>query len=88
VEQQVAVVAVALAERVLMQDPQTARARLGERDYRTLFLERLLHMRREAPEVRVTVPLTERLVQRTEVMVVKVEMVIQLQMVETEGRVS
>jgi hypothetical protein len=84
----VAAVVVALVEWALLQDPQTARARLGERDYRTLFLERLLHMRREAPEVRVPVPLTERLVQRTEVMVVKVEMVIQLQMVETEGRVS
>jgi hypothetical protein len=88
VEQQVAVVVAALAERVLMQDPQTARVRRGELDYRTLFLERLLHMRREAPEVRVTVPLTERLVQLTEVMVVKAVMVIQLQMVETAGRVS
>jgi len=84
----VAAVVAALAERVLLQDPQTARARLGEQDYRTLFLERLLHMRREAPEARVTVPLTERLVQLTEVMVGKAVMVIQLQMVETEGRVS
>jgi hypothetical protein len=88
VEQQVAVAVVALAERVLMQDPQTARVRLVELDYRTLFLERLLHMRREAPEVRVMAALTERLVQLTEVMVVKAVMVIQLQMVETAGRVS
>ena len=87
-EQQVAVAVVALAEWVLMQDPQTARVRLVELDYRTLFLERLLHMRREAPEVRVMAALTERLVQLTEVMVVKAVMVIQLQMVETAGRVS
>jgi hypothetical protein len=84
----VVVVVVALAEWVLRQDPPTTRARLVAQDYRTLFLERLLHMRREAPEVRVTVPLTERLVQRTEVMAGKAVMVIQLQMAETEGRVS
>ena len=83
-----AAVVVELVEWVLLQDPQTARARLGERDYRTLFLERLLHMRREAPEARVTVALTERLVQRTEVMVVKAVTALQLQMVETEDRVS
>ena len=75
---------VALAERVLMQDPQTARARLVALDYRTLFLEQLLHMRLEALAVRVTVPLTERLVQTTEVMAGKAVMVTQLQMVETE----
>jgi hypothetical protein len=88
VEQQVVVAVVALVEWALLQDPQTARARLGERDYRTLFLERLLHMQREAPEARVTVALTERLVQRTEVMADKAVMVIQLQMAETEGLVS
>ena len=78
---------VALGESALPPDLITARARLVELDYRTPFLEQLLHMRPEAPVVRVTVALTERLVQRTEVMVVKVVTVDQLLMVETEGRV-
>ena len=73
-----------LAALVLLQDPPTTRARLVVLDYRTLFLEQLLHMRLEAPEVRVTVALTERLVQRTEVMEGKAVTVHQLQTVETE----
>ena len=81
------VVAAVLAAPVLMQDPQTARARLVVREELTLFLERALHMRLEALAVRVTVQPMERLVQRTEVMAGKAVMVTQLQTVETEGRV-
>jgi hypothetical protein len=80
----VVAVVVALAAPVLMQEAETARARLVALEELTRFLERLLHTRREAPEVRVTVALTERLVQITEVMVVKVVMVIHLQMVAME----
>lgn len=85
VEQLVVEGVAVLAARVLLQDPPTTRARLVVLDYRTLFLEQLLHMRLEALAVRVAVPLTERLVQRTEVMAGKAVMVTQLQTVETEG---
>jgi hypothetical protein len=80
----VVVAVVALAAPVLMPEAETARARLVALEELTRFLERALHTRREAPEVRVTVALTERLVQITEVMVVKVVMVIHLQMVAME----
>jgi hypothetical protein len=80
----VVVAVVALAAPVLMPEAETARARLVALEELTRFLERALHTRREAPEVRVTVALTERLVQITEVMVVKVAMVIHLQMVAME----
>jgi hypothetical protein len=80
----VVVAVVALAAPVLMLEAETARARLVALEELTRFLDRALHTRREAPEVRVTVALTERLVQITEVMVVKVAMVIHLQMVAME----
>jgi hypothetical protein len=80
----VVVAVVALAAPVLMLEAETARARLVALEELTRFLDRVLHTRREAPEVRVPVALTERLVQITEVMVVKVAMVIHLQMVAME----
>ena len=75
---------VALAAPVLMPEAETGQVRLVAREELTLFLERALHTRLEAPEVRVTVALTERLVQRTEAMGVKAVMVMHLQTVGTE----
>ena len=78
------VVVVAPEAPVLMPEAETGQVRLVAREELTLFLERALHTRLEAPEVRVTVALTERLVQRTEAMGVKAVMVMHLQTVGTE----
>jgi hypothetical protein len=52
----------------------------------TRFLEGVLHMHKEATEVRVAIAPTERLVRRTEVTAAGAVMEMPLQMAATEGR--
>ena len=70
---------------VLMPQVQTLREPPVVLEERTRFRERVLHTRKEATEVLVAIAPAERLVRRTEAMVVVVAMVMQLQMAATEG---
>jgi hypothetical protein len=84
-QQQAAAAAAALVEPVLMPPVATPRELPVALEERIRFLDRVLLMQLEVPGVLVVVLLRVQLVQRMQVTVAVVAMVMQLQMAATEG---